>query len=151
MDALTDYLGLRRSTRSTARNPPERLHYDVVLVSSVMRSDTHITVPSSYRKAISYDQKQHRNEAIYIGFLSLNESKVWELVELPANRKAIFERWTYDIKVNMGDVITRYKTRLVGKWFLLDTVQSLWIWHWLQKKSGNGNDWTLKLHFGTLL
>lgn len=57
MDAYTHYPGLQRSTRSTAKIPAERFHCAAGLVSSVSRSDGHITIPSSYSEAINFDQK----------------------------------------------------------------------------------------------
>ena len=43
---------------------------------------------------------------------SINERKVWELVDLPENRKPIKCRWVYDIKTD-----GRKKGRLVAKGF----------------------------------
>lgn len=54
---------------------------------------------------------------MYDDFSSLNKYKVWELVKLSTDRKAIPVRWTYDVKVNSEIVLSRYKLRLVEKGF----------------------------------
>lgn len=83
-----------------------------------MRNDGHIMMPSSYKETINSEHKQHWKDAMNEEFASLNECNVWKLVELRMDRKAIPVRWTYDIKVDSRDVLTRYKARLVGKGFM---------------------------------
>ena len=48
---------------------------------------------------------------------SFEELGVWELVPLPAGRKAIGTRWVYDVKVDVHGNITRHKARLVAQGF----------------------------------
>lgn len=46
---------------------------------------------------------------------SLNDKNVWKLVCLPADRKAIPVRWTYDLNLDSNEKITRFKAQLVSK------------------------------------
>src|SRR6187551_475851 len=48
---------------------------------------------------------------------SLEENATWSLVELPADRKAISNRWVYRIKRRADGEIDRYKARLVVRGF----------------------------------
>jgi hypothetical protein len=48
---------------------------------------------------------------------SFSELDVWDLVPLPANRKAVGTRWVYDVKVKSDGSIERYKARLVAQGF----------------------------------
>nr|GEV13128.1 ribonuclease H-like domain-containing protein [Tanacetum cinerariifolium] len=48
---------------------------------------------------------------------ALNENQTWIIVDLPANRKAIGNKWIYKIKYKSSGNIERYKTRLVVKGF----------------------------------
>ena len=48
---------------------------------------------------------------------SLNENDVWNLVELPKDRKAVGSKWVFKFKVNANESIERYKTRLVAQGF----------------------------------
>ena len=45
---------------------------------------------------------------------SLQENNVWELVELPAGRKAVGSKWVYKIKTSSVEC---YKARLVAQGF----------------------------------
>ncbi|GJY23649.1 ribonuclease H-like domain-containing protein [Tanacetum coccineum] len=48
---------------------------------------------------------------------ALNENQTWVIVDLPANRKAIGNKWIYKIKYKSNGDIDRYKARLVVKGF----------------------------------
>ena len=48
---------------------------------------------------------------------SLKENKVWELVELPKDRKIIGSKWVYKLKSGPDGSIERYKARLVAQGF----------------------------------
>ena len=46
---------------------------------------------------------------------SMRVNQVWDLVDLPAGRKAIGNKWVLKIKRNSDGSIERYKARLVAK------------------------------------
>ena len=46
---------------------------------------------------------------------SLHDNNVWELVELPADRKAVGSKWVFKVKTNANGSIERYKARLVAQ------------------------------------
>ena len=48
---------------------------------------------------------------------SLKENEVWELVELPKDRKTVGCRWVYKLKSGPDGSIDRYKARLVAQGF----------------------------------
>ena len=48
---------------------------------------------------------------------SLKDNDVWELVELPASKKAVGSKWVYKIKTGPDGTPERYKARLVAQGF----------------------------------
>ena len=48
---------------------------------------------------------------------SMARNKVWELVDLPPQRKSIRNKWVFKIKRRTDGSIDKFKTRLVAKRF----------------------------------
>ena len=48
---------------------------------------------------------------------SLKANDVWELVDLPAEKKAVGSKWVYKVKTRADGSIERHKTRLVAQGF----------------------------------
>ena len=48
---------------------------------------------------------------------SLKDNDVWELVELPAERKAVGSKWVYKVNTGADGSVERYKARLVAQGF----------------------------------
>ena len=48
---------------------------------------------------------------------SMQDQKVWKIVNLPANRKPVGSRWVYKVKLNSSHQIYRFKTHLVVQGF----------------------------------
>ena len=46
---------------------------------------------------------------------ALNDNDTWDLVQLPAGKKAIGCRWVFTVKVNPDGLVARLKARLVAK------------------------------------
>ena len=46
---------------------------------------------------------------------ALTNNSTWDLVHLPAEKKAIGCRWVFTVKVNPDESIARLKARLVAK------------------------------------
>ena len=49
---------------------------------------------------------------------SMESNDVWELVELPAGRKAVGSKWVYKVKTGADDSVKCYKARLVAQGFM---------------------------------
>ena len=48
---------------------------------------------------------------------SLKDNNVWELMELPAERKAVGSKWVYKVKTGADGSVEHYKARLVAQGF----------------------------------
>lgn len=46
---------------------------------------------------------------------TLEENRIWELTNLPPEKKAIGSKWVYKIKYNSSGLVERFKARLVAK------------------------------------
>ena len=46
---------------------------------------------------------------------SMHENKVWTLIDLPNDRRAIENKWIFKRKIDADDSVTFYKARLVAK------------------------------------
>ena len=100
---------LRRSTRE--RQQPtyygmERSHL------SVFRNE-----PKSIEEAITCPESTKWLQAMETEMRSLKSNDVWELVELPAGKKAVGSKWVYKVKTGADGSLERYKARLVAQGF----------------------------------
>ena len=57
-------------------------------------------------------------EAMKSEMRSMYENKVWTLIDLPNDRRAIEIKWIFKRKTDADSSVTIYKARLVGKRFL---------------------------------
>ena len=73
--------------------------------------------PRSIKEAISSPEKLQWEKAMEFEMKSLEENEVWDLVELPKDRKAIGSKWVYKVKTGADGSIKRYKARLVAQGF----------------------------------
>ena len=71
-------------------------------------------VPTSYSQAVASKESEKWKEAMKDELQSLSQNKTWKLVPLPADRKAIANRWVFALKKEKGRIV-RYKARLVAK------------------------------------
>lgn len=82
-----------------------------------------VTEPSSMEDPVSVDEAMKRSDsdlwsqAMEDEFKSLQQNDTWDLVDLPANRKAIDVKWVFKTKKDIHGNIVRYKARLVAKGF----------------------------------
>lgn len=83
-----------------------------------MRGSGHILLPSSYTEEIRSEQEKYWHKAMQEDFASTDESTVAKLATLPTDGKDFTVRWKFDMKVNLDDVITQLKARLLGKSFM---------------------------------
>jgi transposase InsO family protein len=71
--------------------------------------------PVSVEEALSGPEKQEWRKAMEREVQSMNQSDVWDLVELPNDRRAIGCRWVFKRKIGPEGEIERYKARLVAQ------------------------------------
>ena len=71
--------------------------------------------PKSFKEAMSDDNREGWMKAMSEEMKSLKKNCVWELVTLPAGRRAIGCKWVYKSKVNEDGLVDRLKARLVAQ------------------------------------
>jgi transposase InsO family protein len=73
--------------------------------------------PDSYQDALLSPNSADWVTAMDEEIASMEKNKVWELVDLPSNRKAIGNKWVLKIKRKADGTVDKYKARLVAKGF----------------------------------
>lgn len=73
--------------------------------------------PETYQEAIVRDDSAEWLKAMACEMDSLKEKDVWQVCDLPSNRKALPCKWVFRIKRNQDGTIDKYKARLVAKGF----------------------------------
>lgn len=73
--------------------------------------------PATYKEAIRSEEKRHWIGAMNEEFDSLVKNRTWNLVDLPAGKKLIDNRWVFKVKMNTDGSVDRYKARLVVRGF----------------------------------
>ena len=100
---------VRKSTRLS--RPPERyspsLYYALLIDSGE---------PEGYEEAMHIETKKKWEEGMKEEMDSLVNNHIWDLVQLPAGKRALHNKWVYRIKEEDGGK-KRYKARLVVKGF----------------------------------
>ena len=87
----------------------------VVSAFAATPAQTHI--PLTFHEAMESENAEDWTKACASEMASLKLNGVWELVDLPAGRKAVKSKWVFDIKRDEKGNIERYKARLVAKGF----------------------------------
>ena len=73
--------------------------------------------PTNYEEAMMSPNSNKWLEAMKSEIGSMYENKVWTLVDLPDDRKAIENKWIFKNKTDADGNVTVYKVRLVAKGF----------------------------------
>ena len=94
------------------RNPPTKLKDYFTFISEGDVED-----PLTIEEALPALDSLKWKEAIKEELDSIIKNDVWELVELPKNRKAIGSKWILKRKFKCDGSIEKYKARLVAKGF----------------------------------
>lgn len=123
--ALNDMpIALRKGARDNAGVPPTRYGFEHDISNYVsygslspayrtfVASLQSVTIPRDWKQA-KQDPKWH--EATVEELRALEKNKTWELVKLPAGKKAISCKWVFTIKQNPEGKVERYKARLVAR------------------------------------
>ena len=71
--------------------------------------------PSGWKEAMARADRDEWIKAAQIEINALIENSTWELVELPAGRRAIGSCWVFLVKRQANGEIERYKARLVAR------------------------------------
>jgi len=102
---------LRRSTRE--KRPAISNDYMEYLVEQ----ECHLSIdkdPLSFKQAMNCDDSKKWHNAMKEELKSMDDNKVWDLVELPNGAKQVGCKWVYKTKHDSKDNIEKYKSRLVA-------------------------------------
>ena len=83
---------------------------DFALAAGVAESE-----PRSFREAMDSHRAEDWIVACREEYDSLIKNHTWELVELPAGRRALCTKWVFKIKRNQDGSIARFKARLTAR------------------------------------
>src|SRR3954462_8510817 len=100
----------RRSSR--VRQPIE-FYGQLVNAISADESDE----PPSYKEALEGPESKKWLEAMKSEIDSMYTNKVWTLVDIPEDRKAVENKWIFKKKSDADGNVSVYKDRLVAKGF----------------------------------
>ena len=73
--------------------------------------------PTNYEEAMMSPDSDKWLEAMKSEIGSMYENKVWTLIDLPDDRKAIENKWIFKRKTSADSTVTIYKARIVAKGF----------------------------------
>src|SRR6266536_6217861 len=102
--------GLRRSNK--ARSASEWYGNPVLEVMLLDQGE-----PTNYEEAMMSPDSHRWLEAMKYEIGSMYENKVWTLVDLPDDQKAMENKWIFKKKTDADGNVTVYKARLVAKGF----------------------------------
>ena len=100
----------RRSTR--VRSAPEWYGNPVLKVMLLDHDE-----PTNYEEAMMSPDSAKWLEAMKSEMKSMYENKVWTLIDLPIDQRAIEIRWIFKRKTDADSSVTIYKARIVAKSF----------------------------------
>ena len=102
---------------------------------------SHLSVqkePASIEEATTCSESSKWTQVMQTEMKSLKDNDVWELVELPANKKAVGSKWVYKIKTGPDGTPERYKARLVAQGFTQKFGSDYWAGDVNDRKSTSG-------------
>ena len=73
--------------------------------------------PTNYEEAMMSPDFAKWLEAMRSEMRSMYENKVWTLIDLPIDRRAIEIKWIFTRKTDADSSVTIYKARIVAKGF----------------------------------
>ncbi len=102
---------LRRSTRETRRPDYYGVRVDVYTAAELQEE------PQTAEEALSCPEKEQWEAAMQKEMESIYSNDVWDLVELPKDRKPVGSKWVFKKKTKADGSIEQYKARLVARGF----------------------------------
>ena len=73
--------------------------------------------PTNYEEVMMSPDSMKWFEAMKSELGSMYENKVWTLIDLPNDRRAIEIKWIFKSKTDVDSSVTIYKARIVAKGF----------------------------------
>jgi hypothetical protein len=112
LKTLDNHNGVRRSTR--VKYPVQRLTYDGFVAHhyAYMVRVIQEVEPTCFEQAVGNSKWDN---AMDEEMAALDANVIWELEDLPKDKKAIGCKWVYKVKHNADGSVSRYKARLVVK------------------------------------
>ncbi|KAH9090111.1 hypothetical protein Ae201684P_014863 [Aphanomyces euteiches] len=104
--------GKRVATRKSARTIKKPKIYEVNSVSNK------IVEPQTFRDVDKSEYRRDWIEATNTEYQAMLHNSVWELVPLPADRKALKCKWVWKAKYDADGSLERFKARLCPKGYL---------------------------------
>ena len=104
----------RRSGRNV--NTPAYLNDYFVFLGEVYQKTQFLEEePKTFREAMACAESKLWMAAMQEELKSMEKNQVWELVDLPHDRKPIGSKWIFKRKFNASGYVGKYKARLVAK------------------------------------
>src|SRR3954463_8867804 len=85
------------------------------LVNAILADES--DEPTSYKEAMEEPESEKWLEAMKSEIDSMYTNKVWNLVDIPEDRKAVKNKWIFNKKTDTDGNVSVYKARLVAKGF----------------------------------
>ncbi|GJU86989.1 retrotransposon protein, putative, ty1-copia subclass [Tanacetum coccineum] len=106
----SDIIPIHRSTRT--RHAPNRMCLNIEADEYELRD---LNEPANYKAALLDPESNKWLNAMNVKMQSMKDNEVWDLVDLPSNRKTVGSKWLFKKKTDMDEAIHTYKARLVVK------------------------------------
>jgi hypothetical protein len=84
------------------------------LDDSALRCIANYKIPTTYKEAIEFPEKEKWIQAMNKEIKSLQDHRTWDIMPKPPNVKPIKSKWVYAIKHDPATSTMRYKARLVA-------------------------------------
>lgn len=102
--------------RKSTRQKRSAISDDYVVYSVEQECDLSINKdPVSFKQAMECDDSEKWFNAMKEEMKSMDDNRVWELVELPESAKQVGCKWVFKTKRDSKGNIERFKSRLVAK------------------------------------
>ena len=99
-------------TRASTRETRKPDYYGVRVNTAQLQKE-----PQTVKEALDGSEKEHWEAAMQKEMDSIYSNDVWDLVELPANRKTVGSKWVFKKKTKADGTLERFKARLVAQGF----------------------------------
>ncbi|GKB13303.1 retrotransposon protein, putative, ty1-copia subclass, partial [Tanacetum coccineum] len=106
----SDITPIRRSTRT--RHAP---YHMCLYIDAGEHELGDLGQPTNYKAALLDPESDKWLNAMNVKIQSMKDNEVWDLVDLPPNRKTVGSKWIFKKKTDMDEAVHTYKARLVAK------------------------------------
>ncbi|KAL0421930.1 UNVERIFIED_CONTAM: Retrovirus-related Pol polyprotein from transposon TNT 1-94 [Sesamum latifolium] len=112
--SLEEHNSQNPQMRRSKRGGIPRRRYEIE-GESFMCASVDIDEPATYEEAVTSPNANEWITAMKEEMSSMAKNNVWELVDLPAGRKTIGNKWVLKVKRKADESIDKFKARLVAK------------------------------------